>query len=490
MAVLGLDLGTSAAKAVVLGDDGTVLGRGSAPCRSDAPRPGWMEADPEDWLVACGDAVGQAMTASGDTSDEPVRSLGLAGQMHSVVLCDQDGRPSGPALLWADQRATAELARYQALPLERRAALANPLVPGMAGPMLAWIHAHAPERLTDARWALQPKDWLRLRLCGQAATEPSDASATLLWDIPADHWALDVAATLDVAADLLPPVLSSDEVAGRLTPSGAQALGLRRGLPVTAGAGDTAAALLGAGAVTSGARLLNVGTGAQLATVIASVEPSEEHKTHRYRTTGNGWYAMAAVQNAGLALRWALDILGLDWHSANELAFDGAYEPSTLMFVPHLTGERTPFLDPHARGAFVGLRVSHDRGHLMRSVYEGVAHAIRHARDALDLEIGRSNDALRLLGGGSMQPGFRQLLADTLGEPLEVLDRSDATVLGAALLAGATVPPPEIRGLVEPSPEATDGANERHQHWLDAVGSLPVEAFPAAACTPSVRSDT
>jgi xylulokinase len=467
MAVLGLDLGTSAVKALVLSDDGDVLAVASAPCGLDAPRPGWAEADPGSWLEAAGTAVRRALAAAG--GGEPLRAIGLAGQMHGVVLGDDRGRPLRPALLWPDRRATAELSHWRGLARERRAALGNPLVPGMAGPLLAWLAREEPDAIARAAWALQPKDWLRLQLTGEAATEPTDASATLLWDLPADGWAADVAEAAGIPARLLAPLRASRDAAGALRAPAAAALGLPAGLPVHVGAADAAAALLGAGMTRAGRRLLNVGTGAQLVTVVDGLRIADAPTTHRYRAVGSGWYAMAAVQNAGLALGWVRELLGVSWEAAEREAFASDGRDGDPLFLPHLTGERTPLLDPRARGAWLDLALDHRRGDLMRGAYQGVAHAIRHAREALDAEAGRGAGALRLLGGGSLRPAYRRLLADTLAEPLELLDVADATARGAAALAAGIEPEPAAGQTIEPDPAGVERAGERHERWLEAV---------------------
>jgi xylulokinase len=468
MATLSLDFGTSAVKALVVSDAGRVSAVASESYPISRPHPGWAEADPSLWLHAAGSATRAALSRAGQ---EPVRAIGLAGQMHSVVVCDASGRPLRPALLWPDRRAVDVLRVWLALPESRRAALANPLVPGMAGPLLAWLAVAEPDVMVRAAWALQVKDWIRCALTGEAATEPTDASATLLWDVPGDGWAADVAEAAGIDASLLAPLVASDAPAGALTRSGADALGLPAGLVVHAGAGDAAAALVGAGVTQPGQRMLNIGTGAQLVTIVDRADPAPAPTTHRYRAARGGWYAMAAVQNAGLALGWARELLGASWEEAEREAFADSATDDPL-FLPHLTGERTPLLDPDARGAWTGLALEHRRGDLLRAAYQGVAHAVRHARDALREEGGAGSGTLRLLGGGSMRPGYRQLLADTLDEPLELFAVAEATALGAAALAGAEVPAPVVEGTVEPDPDATARAAERHEKWLAAVSAL------------------
>lgn len=479
MSILGLDLGTSSVKALLLPEGDGVPTVASVACAVSTPRPGWVEADPTEWAAAAAAAVRGVRAQAGG---EAIGAIGLAGHMHGVVLCDATGRPVRPAITWADRRAVDALEAWRSLPADRREALGNPLVPGMAGPLLAWLAVSEPAAPVAARWALQAKDWLRLILTGEAATEPSDASATLLWDLAADGWATDVAAAVGVDTDLLAPMIASDAQAGVLTTAGAELLGLAPGIPVYAGGGDTAAALLGAGIQTAGRRLLNVGTGAQLVTAVATPATSPMPSTHRYRAAGAGWYAMGAVQNAGLALGWARDLVGVGWEKAEAEAFAGATAGATdPLFIPHLTGERTPLLDAGARGAWIGLALEHDRGDLLRAAYEGVAHAIRHARQAMEEEGARGSGALRLLGGGSLRPAYRQLLADVLGEPLELVAVADATALGAARLAGGVTPEPTVTGVVAPEPATAERAAERHLRYRAMVQALAgVRGLPAA----------
>src|SRR5918995_6781154 len=241
--LFGLDLGTSSVKALLLTDDGAVLGEGSASYAVSAPRPGGAESSPEDWWEAVVEATVSAVGLRG----AEVTALGLSGQMHGVVLTDERGLPLRSAVLWADARSGGELAAYRELDgdLDRR--LANPPAVGMAGPSLLWLRDQEPGVFTSARWALQPKDWLRLRLTGEAAAEPSDASATLLYDLRHDDWDHPVVETLGLRPSLLAPLVASADVAGTLTREAAESLGLRAGLPVAAGGGDTPAAQPGGG---------------------------------------------------------------------------------------------------------------------------------------------------------------------------------------------------------------------------------------------------
>lgn len=439
--LLGLDLGTGSVKALLMGRDGAVLGEASAPYDVRTPHPGWAETDPEEWWRATAGAAGRAVGSLGPE----VEAVGLSGQMHGVVLVSADGSSLRPAILWADARSVGQLAGYRVLDEASRIRLANPPAVGMAGPSLLWLRDQEPETYRAARWALQPKDWLRLRLTGEAAAEPSDASATLLYDLPSDGWAHDVVEGLGLRTDLLAPLTASAGVAGELTREAAGLLGLRAGIPVAAGAADTAAAMLGSGLLAPGVVQLTVGTGGQIVVPKDSPEPDPAGYTHLYRTatsdvadTAARWYAMAAIQNAGLALEWARKVLGASWDEVYAEAFAVPPGAEGVVFLPYVSGERTPRFDPAARGAWVGLGLEHTRGHLLRAALEGVAFALREGLEALE-RTGNRAPELRLAGGGSADERWRQLLADALGRPLLPLP-DDVTRLasarGAAFLAG------------------------------------------------------
>lgn len=438
MLLLGLDLGTGSAKALLIDASGTVWGEGvvSYPVRS--PRSGWAESDPQDWWDACTKAVRVAVKGHSAS----VVALGLSGQMHGVVLADTAGTPLRPAVLWADARSADQLTRYRQLDPELRRVLANPPAVGMTGPSLLWLLDNEPESYGAARWALQPKDWLRLRLTGEPFSEPSDASATLLYDLEDDGWSESVIEALGLRMNLFAPLVSSGAPVGTLTQEAAVSLGLPVGLTVAAGAGDTAAALLGSGILERGPVQLTVGTGAQIVSPREKPGPAPHLRTHLYRAAhdhpSGRFYAMSAVQNAGLALEWALKVLKVSWDEAYREACSIPPGAGGVAFLPYLSGERTPHFDPNVRGAWVGLSLSHERGHLLRAAFEGVAFALREGLEALE-ETGVCVHELRLAGGGTLREPWRKLLADVLGRPLRAVPDTiarSASARGAALLAG------------------------------------------------------
>jgi xylulokinase len=473
--LLGIDVGTSSAKAVLMDPDGTVHGEASEQYTVQTPQAGWAESAPRDWWAAVRTAVRRAAAGA----QRPVVGIGVVGQMHGVVLADASGEALRPAILWADTRAEPQLQRFVELGPGALARLANPVVTGMAGATLLWLRDHEPDTYAAARWALQPKDWLRLRLTGRVVAEPSDASATLLYDLPADDWAWPLVDRLGLRSELLAPLVPSAQVAGTLHATVAAELGLPPGLPVAAGAGDTPAAALGLGLLDPGPVQLTIGTGGQVLAPRDRPAADSTLRTHLYRAVAaDRWYAMAATLNAGLALDWARRMLTVDWDTLYAEAFTVAPGGDGVRFLPYLSGERTPHLDAGARGAWTGLGTSHHRGHLLRAALEGVAFALRDCVTALEAATADTTDRqLRLAGGGSVVPAWRQLLADVLRRPLAAVDTPHASSRGAALLAGVAAGVyPDVRATLAlaPSPRpvaeptaAADAYEPVYQQWRE-----------------------
>ncbi len=475
ISTLGLDLGTSSAKAVVADTGGRVLAQASAGYAVSSAKAGYAESDPADWWNAVRACAREAVQAAVHAGGARPAAIGLSGQMHGLVLASADGEALRPALLWADSRATGALRAYRRLEPAALARLANPLAPGMTGPLLMWVAEHEPGTYRGARWALAPKDWLRARLTGEVHAEPSDASASLLYDVPGDRWDLEVVAALGLDAGLLAPVLpSAGAPAGHLTAGAAAELGLPAGIPVAAGAGDTAAAALGSG-IGLGEIQLTVGTGAQVLRPLAAPASRADAGVNLYRSaTPDGWYQ---VMNASWAELYA---------SAGRPG-----QPHDPIFVPHLSGERTPYCDPALRGSWTALSLADDRTSLLQCALEGTAFAIRDALDALlggPLSSGPVSGEqgppwLRLAGGGTLAAGWRQLLADVLGLPLYAVDVPAASGRGAALLgahaagllsfddiAGPLAPSAGLAA--EPDPAMTAFHADRHARFRHVVSAL------------------
>ena len=453
--LLGIDLGTGSVKALLLSAEGDVLEQASAPCKVRSPKPGYAETSPEVWWAATVAAVQKA--CAGHAAE--VSAVGLSGQMHGVVLLGAGGAPLRPAVLWADTRAAPVLERFRDHAGDDLAKLKNPVTAGMAGPILFYLREHDPEALDGVRWALQPKDWLRYRLTGEVASEASDASGTLLFDVAGGGWLGGLMLRLGLEPTWLPPLTASSAVAGELTRNAAETLGLQAGTPVVAGGADTACAALGSGLTHAGAAQLTVGTGAQLILVQSEPDDASARGVHLYRTvaeppSGAPCYALAAVQNGGLALEWARRSLKLSWADMYREAF-GVSSSDGATFLPYLTGERTPHLDAQIRGVWAGLTLHHTSAELARSAFEGVAFALRDGLDALSAGPAPL-DKLFLAGGGTLQTVWQQLLADALERPLYLSNVTAASAVGAARLAGlgtgvlSAPPPPASTGVVTP----------------------------------------
>lgn len=463
-AVLGLDLGTSGVKAVLVGADGAVLARADRGYALSSPCAGWAETDPALWEAAAREAVASVLSAG----DAEIRAVGLDGQMHGTVLVDNAGAPVRPAVLWADGRATEELGAWAGLPPERARALANPLAPGMTGPVLAWLARHEPDSIARAHRLLLPKDWLRTWLVpGAFVTDPSDASATLLWDLEQDGWSSAVLEATGIPESLLPEVVPSDSVVGTLSPEVAASWGLPAGIPVVAGCADAAATLVGSQAA-PGRLVVTVGSGAQV--VLPRVEPrfTGPIRHHTYRAADGGAYAMLAVMNAGIALSRVVELLGGTW---GDLYRDYDRTRPVPGFVPFLSGERLPTGEPAGSGRWFGLGLETERRDLFAAALEGLCFTIRRGVESIPAV---DDPVIDVAGGGTRSPVLTQLLADVLGRRLRRIDLEDATAVGAAVLgfsaAGLPRPVTAPRGGVVVEPGDAGPLTERYARFLAEVG--------------------
>ena len=444
MASLGIDLGTGSVKAAVVSADATILSRSSTPYLISSPFTGWAESDPYEWLAAAEEATRQAIAHS----PEAPETVGFSGQMHGVVVTDASLKPLRPAILWADTRSAAEAQRMRdELGPDELSTLGSAAVAGFAATTLAWLTRHEPEIMARARHVLQPKDWLRVALGGTMGTDPSDASGTLLCDVATGQWS-DIAVTWSgIDKSLLPDIRPSHEGAGYITIAGLT-------LPCVHGGADTACAIAGLGLET-GEGFVAVGSGAQVVAVMKQPTLDPSLATHTFATCGNtatGWYRIGAVQNAGLALEPTLALLGSSFEEAHAALGEGVTADDPI-FVPYLSGERTPFMDPGLRGSWHGISLGTTRSMILRSVLEGVAHAVSLAVHAVRDSGGEMPDTVPFIGGGSTNPVFAQLLADCAGRPLAHIEAPDAAVTGAALLGtGVTSNPrrPEYSSVTLP----------------------------------------
>lgn len=445
---MGIDVGTTGTRAVAIRPDGRVISAATAdhePMRM--PRPGWAEQDPEDWWRAALAAVRSVLQ---HPEVKEIAAIGLSGQMHGVALLDRSSAVLRPALLWCDQRSQAQCDWITSkLGAQRLVKLAsNPALTGFSAPKLLWVREHEPALYERAAHFLLPKDYLRFRLTGEFATDVSDASGTLLFDVVHRKWSKELVKELDVDASILPPVFESPEVTGKITNEAALLSGLRAGTPVVAGAGDQAASAVGNGIVSPGLVSVTLGSSGVVfgTTVTPKLDPGGRLHTFCHAVPGK-WHVMGVTQGAGLSLRWFREQFGAQesWF-AREIGADpyelilqeAANAPAGsdgLLFLPYLMGERTPHLDPEARGAWFGLTAAHRRGHLVRAILEGVAFSLR---DSLEIfkELSIPVDQIRASGGGSRNALWRRIQAEIYGKELVTLRESEGSALGAALLAG------------------------------------------------------
>ena len=415
-------MGTTGVKAVALSAAGELLGRAEHGYPLSTPRPGWSEQDPEDWWRA-------AQAALAGLAVEPA-AIGLSGQMHGLVALDGDDRVLRPAILWNDQRTGAECREIEErVGPERLLDLTgNPALTGFTAPKLLWLRRHEPETYARIRRVLLPKDYVRLRLTGEHAIDVADASGTLLFDVGARRWSDAMLEALDLPRDWLPRALESQEVSGS-TP---------QGTPVAAGAGDQAASAVGVGVHEPGATAVTIGTSGVVFAPLPEFAPERRGRLHVFcHAVPERWHAMGVMLSAAGSLRWFRDALA-PGESFERLTAEAADVPpgaEGVLFLPYLTGERTPHADPDARAAFVGLAASHGRGVLVRAVLEGVAYGLRDSFELL-AQLAERPSSARVSGGGARSPLWLRIIASVLGIPLERPAVEEGAAFGAALLAG------------------------------------------------------
>ncbi len=423
--LIGIDVGTSGVKGVAIDPDGRILAQADASYSLSTPRPGWAEQDPEDWWQATREVLHRLRAGR-----EPPAGIGLSGQMHGLVALGARDEVLRPAILWNDGRTAAECEEIERrVGPERLISLTgNRALPGFTAPKLLWLRRHEPEiyqRIT--RFAL-PKDYVRLRLCGEHITDVTDASGTLLLDVAERRWSAEMLDVLELEPDWLPEVLESP----MLTGAGAD------GVPVAAGAGDQAAGALGVGVDRRGPVSVVLGTSGVVFSALDRFEAEPAGRVHAFCHAVPGtWHAMGVMLSAAGALRWLRDTVAPGVEFETLLAEAAAWPPGSegLLFAPYLAGERTPHPDPDARGAFVGLSLRHDRGALVRAVLEGVAFGLRECLELL-LEVGVEPSVGRVSGGGARSELWLQIVASTLELPLERVSVDEGAAFGAALLGG------------------------------------------------------
>jgi xylulokinase len=439
MLLLSIDIGTSGCKALVCDEQGAVVAVGMAEYPLYSPFPLWSEQSPADWWRGAQEAV-KAVLAKVDATQ--IAAIGLTGQMHGAVFLDANNEVIRPALLWNDQRTAAECDEITVKvgPTRLIEIAGNPALTGFQAPKIVWLRNHEPENYARLAHVLLPKDYLRFLLTGDYAADASDAAGTLLLDLKTRDYSPEILSKLEIDRAWLPRVYEGPEVTGQLKADVASALGLPGGLPVIAGGGDNAAAAVGTGVVRAGVVSSSIGTSGVVFAHSDSIALDPQGRLHTFcHSVPNQYHLMAVTLSAGNAFRWLRDVLRAG--SYDEMTAQAADVPvgaEGLIFLPYLTGERTPHLDPLARGSFVGLTARHTTGHLIRAVMEGVVFSLR---DGVEIMRGLNVPLtqIRATGGGGRSALWRQMQADIYGAEVVTLKAEEGPAYGAALLAGVGV---------------------------------------------------
>ena len=480
MKFLGIDIGTGGSRALVIDELGSVVATSTVQHEAFAsPQIGWAEQSPEDWWRATCLAVRQLLAVENVNADE-IGAVSFSGQMHGSVLLDEADKVLRPALLWCDQRTerqcaeiTEKVGSQQLIEL-----VSNPAVTGFTLPKLLWVREKEPEVWKRVRSVLLPKDYIRLRLSGDKASDVADSSGTLLFDVRKREWSSKMLSVFGIDRSLLPRVFESVEVTGKISRAGAEATGLKEGTLVVAGAGDNAAGAVGMGIVSPGTVSATIGSSGVVFVVTERPTIDMNGRIHSLcHAIPNRWHMTGVTLAAGLSFRWFRDNLGCG-SDYDSLVNDAATVPAGsdgAIWLPYLMGERAPYLDPNARAAFVGLTASHTKSHLSRAVLEGVAFSLRDSFEVFR-ELRAPIETIRLGGGGATSPLWRQIQADVYGQPVETIEVDQGAAFGAAILAGvgaggwsavdeACKQTIRVAERTEPDPEAVEVMNRNYEAY-------------------------
>ena len=482
---LGIDVGTSEVKVVLLDDAQRVVGQAHSAVPISRPQPLWSEQNPHDWWAATVAALAQ-LRAAHPKEFGAVRGLGLSGHMHGATLLDAHDRVLRPAILWNDGRSHAQCAELERRAPSSREITGNIAMPGFTAPKQMWVEQHEPEVFRRTARVLLPKDFVRLQLTGEAVSDMSDSAGTLWLDVAKRAWSDLMLAATHLERSHMPRLVEGSEASGTLLPAVATELGLPAGVVVAGGAGDNAASAAGIGVAAPGTAFLSLGTSGVYFVANAAYSPNPARAVHAFcHAFPNTWHQMTVMLSAASALRWLRTLTHAD--SEAQLVAEAEALPTGTpvpLFLPYLSGERTPHNNPHASGVLFGLTHDHTRAHLARAVLQGVAFAFRDGQQAL-LEGGARIDSVTLVGGGSRSAPWAQVLADTLGRTLERRSGADVgAALGAARLGrlartGESVASvctlPSVIDSFAPNPGRAELLAERHLQFQRLYAVLGTE---------------
>jgi xylulokinase len=437
---LGIDISTTGSKVIVMDESGGICATASSPHTLQTPKPLWSEQDPGQWWEATKISIRAALEQVGLVGGS-IAAVGLTGQMHGLVLLDDAGQVLRPAILWNDQRTQAQCDEIHARIGKQNfiQITGNVALTGFTAPKILWVQENEPEVYARVAHVLLPKDYVRYKLTGNMAMDKADGAGTVLMDLKSRNWSPEILSALDIPANWMPELYEGPEVTGMVTVEAAERTGLPVGIPVVAGGGDQAAQAVGVGAIHEGIVALTLGTSGVVFATTNSPFIEPEGRLHAFcHAVPDRWHLMGVMLSAGGSLRWYQDTFApiMDYDQLLEPAAEIAPGADGLLFLPYLTGERTPHPDPQARGAFVGLTVRHTMPHLTRAVLEGVAFGLRDSFELMKNAGLASIDQVRISGGGAKSLLWQQILADVFDTELATVNTTEGAAYGAALLAG------------------------------------------------------
>ncbi|MGV6805452.1 MAG: xylulokinase [Ruegeria sp.] len=480
---LGLDLGTSGLRGILVDDAGRVVCDAEAEISTATPHPGWSEQSPADWIDACRKVVAQLREADSGAFAQ-LRGIGLSGHMHGATLLDKDGDVLRPCILWNDTRSAVEAQALDRIP-DMRSVSGNIVFPGFTAPKLEWVRSHEPAVYSKTAKVLLPKDYLRFWLTGEYVSDMSDSAGTSWLDVGARQWSEAALALSHMRPDQMPELVEGSEPGGELRPALRQEWGLSGPVVIAGGAGDNAAAACGIGCINEGTGFLSLGTSGVLLVAREDYAPAPETAVHCFcHAVPKRWIQMGVILSATNSMNWLSRNLGQPVENLAASMPDALNQPSSIAFLPYLSGERTPHNDSVIRGAFLGIDIASDPTDLAQAVMEGVAFAMRDCLEALK-STGSSPDRLLVVGGGARSRYWVKALATILNLPLGLPDGSEfGAATGAARLAmcaagdtnpGEIMKPPEVSEIIEPSSELVDAfENEycRYRQYYSALAPL------------------
>lgn len=441
MYFLGIDLGTSAVKIILIEEKGNVIGSTSKEYPVYYPQPGWSEQNPEDWWNATKDGIRELIIKTGVKNGD-IKGIGLSGQMHGLVLLDENNNVLMPAILWNDQR-TQEECDYitQTLGKERLTKYTgNKALTGFTAPKILWVKKHRTDIYKKIHRILLPKDYIRFKLTGEYATDVSDASGTLLFDVENRKWSKEMLDALEIPYNWMPKCYESTEVTGYVTKEAADLTGLKEGTIVVGGGGDQASGAVGTGTVKSGIVSVALGTSGVVFASQDKYVVDEENRLHSFCHANGKWHVMGVMLSAAACLKWWIDNIinfngsSITYEKLLEEAEKVTPGSGGLIFLPYLMGERTPHSDPYARGSFIGLNMTHKREHMTRAILEGVAFGLRDSLEIIK-ELNIPVNEVRVSGGGAKSVLWRQILADIFGVRVDMVNATEGPAFGAAIMA-------------------------------------------------------